>query len=96
MIRPGVCSFAVMIAASPIGPAPTIATVSPGLDAAVEDADLVGRRQDVGEEQHLLVGQRRPGPCRREVSANGTRAYSAWRPSIRWPKIQPPPPVQRP
>src|SRR5665647_2823654 len=31
-----------------------------------------------------------------EVSANGTRAYSAGRPSIRWPKIQPPPPVHRP
>ena len=29
-MRPGVKSFAVMIAASPIGPAPTIATVSPG------------------------------------------------------------------
>ena len=57
MIRPGVCSFAVMIAARPIGPAPTIATVSPGCDAPVQDADLVGRRQDVGEEQHLLVAQ---------------------------------------
>ena len=29
-MRPGEWSFAVMIAASPIGPAPTIATVSPG------------------------------------------------------------------
>jgi alcohol dehydrogenase len=28
--------------------------------------------------------------------ANGTLAYSAWSPSIRCPKIQPPPPVQRP
>ena len=28
-----------------------------GLDAPVQDADLVGRRQDVGEEQHLLVAQ---------------------------------------
>ena len=57
MIRPGVWSFAVMIAASPIGPAPTIATVSPGSTRAVQDADLVGRREDVGEEQHLLVGE---------------------------------------
>ena len=30
MICPGVCSCAVMMAASPIGPAPTTATVSPG------------------------------------------------------------------
>ena len=30
MIFPGVWSFAVMIVARPIGPAPTIATVSPG------------------------------------------------------------------
>ena len=29
-MRAGVKSFAVMIVASPIGPAPTIATVSPG------------------------------------------------------------------
>src|SRR4051795_4241360 len=28
-----------------------------------------------------------------EVSAYGTRAYSAWTPSIRWPKIQPIPPT---
>ena len=28
-----------------------------GLDAAVQDADLVRGRQDVGEEQHLLVAQ---------------------------------------
>ena len=27
-----------------------------------------------------------------EVSANGTRTYSAWVPSIRCPRIQPPPP----
>ena len=46
-----------MIAASPIGPAPTIATVSPGSTRAVQDADLVRGRQDVGEEQHLLVAQ---------------------------------------
>ena len=31
MIRPGVKSLAVITAASPIGPAPTMATVSPGL-----------------------------------------------------------------
>ena len=28
-----------------------------GLDAPVQNADLVGRRQDVGEEEHLLVAQ---------------------------------------
>ena len=31
--------------------------MSPGETRAVQDADLVGRRQDVGEEQHLLVAQ---------------------------------------
>ena len=46
-----------MIAARPIGPAPTIATVSPGSTRPFEHADLVGRRQDVGEEEHLLVAQ---------------------------------------
>ena len=51
----GVNSFAVRIAASPIGPAPTIATVSPGSHAAVQDADLERGREDVGEEEHLLV-----------------------------------------
>ena len=56
-IRPGVYSFAVRIAARPIGPAPTIATVSPGCDAAVQHADLERGREDVGEEQHLLVAQ---------------------------------------
>jgi hypothetical protein len=29
-----------------------------GVDLAVQDADLVGGREDVGEEQHLLVAQR--------------------------------------
>ena len=57
MICPGVCSLAVMIAASPTGPAPTTATVSPGSTPPVQDTDLVGGRQDVGEEEHLLVAQ---------------------------------------
>ena len=46
-----------MIAASPTGPAPTTATVSPGSNRAVQHADLEGGREDVGEEQHLLVGE---------------------------------------
>ena len=72
MIRPGVYSRAVRIAASPIGPAPTIATVSPGRDLAVEDADLVGGREDVGEEQDLLVAQLRPAPCRARCRRTGS------------------------
>ena len=45
-----------MIAASPIGPAPTTATTSPGPTRAVEHTDLVAGRQDVGQHQQLLVG----------------------------------------
>ena len=52
---PGEWSCAVMIVASPIGPAPTIADRVARLDASVEDADLVRGRKDVGEEQDLLV-----------------------------------------
>ena len=48
-----------MIVASPIGPAPTIDDGVARLDAAVQDADLVRGREDVGEEQDLLVRQ----PC---------------------------------
>lgn len=33
------------------------------------------------------------GTENRPLSANGTRTYSAWAPSMRWPKIQPMPPV---
>ena len=52
----GLNSRAPMMAASPIGPAPTTATTSPGLHRAVEDADLVAGGQDVGQHQDLLVG----------------------------------------
>ena len=65
------------------------------LDSAGEHADLVRGREDVGKEDHVLVGQ----PFRDLVDGcvrKGNRASSAWRPSMRWPKIQPPPPVQRP
>ena len=48
-----------MIVASPIGPAPTIDDRVARLHASVEDPDLVGRGQDVGEEEHLLVRQAR-------------------------------------
>ena len=44
-------------AASPIGPAPTIATVLPGCNLAVEHAALEAGRQDVAEHhQRLFVG----------------------------------------
>ena len=51
----GLNSRAPMMADSPIGPAPTTATTSPGPDLAVEHADLVAGGQDVGEHQQLLV-----------------------------------------
>jgi hypothetical protein len=47
-------------------------------------------------EGRLVVGQPFRDLVHRRVRAKGTHAYSAWRPSIRWPKIQPPPPVQMP
>ena len=44
-------------AASPIGPAPTIATVLPGCNLAVEHAALEAGRQDVAEHhQRFFVG----------------------------------------
>ena len=46
-----------MIVASPIGPAPTIATVSPGSTRPFSTPTLERGREDVGEEQHLLVRQ---------------------------------------
>ena len=36
-----------------------------------------------------------PGTAYSEVSAYGTRTDSAWVPSMRWPKIQPIPPMWR-
>ncbi len=58
----------VNIAARPIGPAPTIATTSPGLDAAVQDADLITRGADVGEHEHALIGNAGWDEIRRGVS----------------------------
>ena len=61
--------------------------------AAAPDRDGVARldvahvrahvacREDIGQEQHLLVGQVRPAPSAGPTSANGTRAYSAWPPA---------------
>ena len=40
----------------PTGPQPNTAIVSPGLDVAELGAHVAGR-EDVGQEQHLLVGQ---------------------------------------
>src|SRR6478672_7518744 len=94
-IWPGVKSCAVMIVASPIGPAPTTATVSPGCTPPFRTPTsyAVGR---MSARNNTSSSVRPSGTLYRDVSANGTRANSAWRPSIVWPKIQPPPPVQRP
>ena len=51
-------SFALAIANCPTGPAPHTAITSPGCDVAHLGAHVAGR-EDVREEQHLLVGQRR-------------------------------------
>ena len=95
MIRPGVCSFAVMIAASPIGPAPTIATVSPGSTRPLSTPTsyAVGRMSarnstcsSLESLGHLVDG----GVGERHAGVLGLQ------PVDQWPKIQPPPPVQRP
>src|ERR1700687_3917136 len=95
MFGPGVNSLAVMTADRPIGPAPTIATVSPGLTPPLRTptSNEVGRMSD---RKRTCSSVSPDGTLYRELSANGTRAYSAWRPLIRWPKIQPPPPVHWP
>ena len=66
-----------------------------GLHAAVQDADLECGREDVCEEDDVFIRQALGHLVDRRVGER-TRANSAWRPSIVWPKIQPPPPVQRP
>ena len=50
-----------------------------GLDVAHLRAHVAGR-EDVGEEQHLLVGEA-VGTLSGPTSANGTRAYSACPPA---------------
>ena len=57
MMRAGVKSRAVMIAERPTGPAPITAMVSPGRTRPFSDADLERGGQDVGQEEHLLVGE---------------------------------------
>jgi hypothetical protein len=95
MIRAGVKSVAVMIVARPIGPAPTIATVSPGWTPPLSTpiSNAVGR---MSARKRTCSSVSSSGTLWTDVSAKGTRANSACSPSIRWPKIQPPPPVQRP
>ncbi len=44
------------MAESPIGPAPTTATTSPGETVAVQDANFVAGGQDIGQHEELLVG----------------------------------------
>ena len=80
-----------MIAERPIGPAPTIGDDVARRDVAVEHADLVA----VGRMSATIRTSSSVTPAGTgyvDVSANGTRTYSACVPSIRWPRIQPPPP----
>ena len=55
MICAGLNSLAVVMVASPMGPAPTTTTVVAGRHAAVQDSDLVGGRHDVGQHQCVLI-----------------------------------------
>src|SRR4029079_5842093 len=89
--RAGVNSLLVASAASPIGPAPTITTVSPGATPPFRTPTSydVGRMSASSTASSLLTLS---GSLYTDRSANGTRTCSACVPSIRWPRIQPPPP----
>ena len=70
-----------MIVARPIGPAPTIAIVSPGLTRPLRTptSNAVGRMSARNSTCSSLSPS---GTLYTDVSANGTRAYSACRPSM--------------
>ena len=80
-----------MIAASPIGPVPTTTTVSPGRTRPLRTptSNAVGVMSD---SINAASSETSSGMACSEVSANGTRTNSAWVPSTRCPRIQPPPP----
>ena len=62
-----------------------------GLDHAVEHADLVAGRQDVGEHQNVLVGDAGGHRVRRRVGERDPHVLGLGAVD-RWPRIQPPPP----
>ena len=91
----GLNSPAVVIAARPIGPAPTTTTVSPGetCPLSTPTSYAVGTMSaNISAASSLTVS----GRGYIDVSANGTRTNSAWVPSTRWPRIQPPPAMHCP
>src|SRR6204780_798758 len=82
----------VKMADRPTAPAPTTATVSPGRTPPASTPTSY----PLGSESARKIAcsfVTLSGTAYREVSANGTRTYSAWVPSMRWPKIQPIPPT---
>ncbi|MED7925932.1 hypothetical protein SMD20_16885 [Nonomuraea sp. LP-02] len=88
-------SRAVVMAARPMGPAPTTTTLSPGRirPLSTPTSYEVGRMSASMSAASSLAPS---GSSWVEVSANGTRTYSAWVPSMRWPRIQPPRPRRCP
>src|ERR687894_239664 len=92
MTREAPHSPVVSTAASPTAPAPTTATVCPGrtLPASTPTSYPVGSES---ARKIACWSDTSWGTAYREVSAYGTRTYSAWVPSIRCPKIQPIPPT---
>ena len=92
MILPAPAIAAVIIAARPTGPAPTTATLSPGLTRPLSTpiSKPVGR---MSARNRTCSSDTPSGTMCTDVSAYGTRANSACTPSIRWPKIQPIPPT---
>ena len=77
----GPYSREVMTAASPTGPEPTTATTSPGLTRpyCTPISNPVGRMSESRIPSASLMPS---GTLYTEFSANGTRTYSAWAPSI--------------
>ena len=91
MMRPAPAMAAVIIAASPTGPAPTTATASPGLTPPfwTPISKPVGR---MSARKSTCSSETPSGTGAGRSRRTGTRASSACTPSIRCPKIQPIPP----
>ena len=88
MILAGPCRPAVAITASPTGPAPITATTSPGFTCPywTPISKPVGRMSLSSTPCWFVTPS---GTLYTDVSAYGTRTYSAWVPSIRCPKTHP-------
>ena len=72
----------------PVGPAPMTATVSPAWISASSAAQKPVERMSPAKRADS--SETAAGMGVRPFSARGTRTYSAWPPSMRQPRAQPP------